>query len=83
VLFRSSSNARTHAKAKRVVAKGYEESLETLPSELGLPTPLGLWEDDSVDGWGSSPGHETGSNPGEAAEHVGSNDRAGLYETFV
>jgi hypothetical protein len=44
-------------------------------NELGLPTPLGLWEDDSVDGWGSSPGHETGSNPGEAAEHVGSNDR--------
>jgi len=27
--------------------------------------------------------HETGSNPGVAVENLGSNDRAGLYETFV
>ena len=42
--------------AKRVVAKGYEESLETLPPELRLPRPLGDWDDDSTDGRWSSPG---------------------------
>jgi hypothetical protein len=47
--------------AKRVVAKGYEESLETLPPKLRLPTLLGLWEDDNADGCWSSPGHEIGA----------------------
>jgi len=47
------------------VKQGVLNESVTQPTFLGLPTPLGLWEDDNVDGCWSSPGHE-GRPSGEA-----------------